>query len=250
MIGHQAAASRWQHSRCQPVLNRLEHPYGCPRTFCRWSSFSSTPIVTPQRRNGARRTKTNSMINMATSHRWGRVCSPSGWRSRSQLLSRILHAVEGRAAVLSSSRMQVARAQLLGGKSAVLRPPIRTGLTASRPPDDCRARRRAGRARSTLSTAERRRKGRARPSTPRSMVRCRERGLCAMIASCRARASAPHARDARGGSIIGMRARDHFPPTQPFGRANMPQARTPLRARTTFSRAESHLSHLIPPNPT
>ena len=191
------------------------------------------------------------MINMATLHRWGRVCSPSGWRSRSQLLSRILHAVEGRAAVLSSSRMQVARAQLLGGKSAVLRPPIRTGLTASRPPDDCRARRRAGRARSTLSTAERRRKGRARPSTPRSMVRCRERGLCAMIAPCRARASAPHARDARGGSIIGMGARDHFPPTRPFERANMFQVRTtPSGVHDLFLRgipliplnpAESHL---------
>ena len=83
---------------------------------------------------------------------------------------------------------------------------------------------------SVRCAAERRRKGRARPSTPRSMVRCRERGLCAMIASCRARASGPHARDARGGSIIGMGARDHFPPTRPFERANISQARTTLRA--------------------
>ena len=52
------------------------------------------------------------------------------------------------------------------------------------------------------------------------------------------------------GSIIGMGARDHSPPTRPFERANMSQARTTLRACTTFSRAESHLSHLIPPNPT
>ena len=35
-----------------------------------------------------------------------------------------------------------------------------------------------------------------------------------------------------------------------FGRAKMFQVRTTLRACTTFSRAESHLSHLIPPNPT
>ena len=39
---------------------------------------------------------------------------------------------------------------------------------------------------------------------------------------------------------------------RPFGRARMFQVRTTLRACTTFSRAESHLSHLshlIPPNP-
>ena len=34
----------------------------------------------------------------------------------------------------------------------------------------------------------------------------------------------------RGGSIIGMGARDHFPPTRPFERANMSQVRTILRA--------------------
>ena len=84
---------------------------------------------------------------------------------------------------------------------------------------------------SVRCAAGRRRKGRRCPSTSRTMVRCRERGLCAMIASCRARASGPHARDARGGSIIGMGARDHFPPTRPFGRAKMFQVRTTLRAR-------------------
>ena len=83
---------------------------------------------------------------------------------------------------------------------------------------------------SVRCAAGRRRKGRRCPSTSRTMVRCRERGLCAMIARCRARASGPHARDARGGSIIGMGARDHFPPTRPFERANMSQARTTLRA--------------------
>ena len=83
---------------------------------------------------------------------------------------------------------------------------------------------------SVRCAAGRRRKGRRCPSTSRTMVRCRERGLCAMIASCRARASGPHARDARGGSIIGMGARDHFPPTRPFERANISQARTTLRA--------------------
>ena len=84
---------------------------------------------------------------------------------------------------------------------------------------------------SVRCAAGRRRKGRRCPSTSRTMLRCRERGLCAMIASCRARASGPHARDAREGSIIGMGARDHFPPTRPFERANMSQARTALRAR-------------------
>ena len=65
------------------------------------------------------------------------------------------------------------------------------------------------------------------------------------------RERAGHMRGMRaGGSIIGMGARDHFPPTRPFERANMSQVRTTLRACTTFSRAESHLSHLIPPNPT
>ena len=83
---------------------------------------------------------------------------------------------------------------------------------------------------SVRCAAGRRRKGIRCPSTSRTMVRCRERGLCAMIASCRARASGSHARDALGGSIIGMGARDHFPPTRPFERANMLQARTTLRA--------------------
>ena len=99
---------------------------------------------------------------------------------------------------------------------------------------------------SVRCAAGRRRKGRRCPSTSRTMVRCRERGLCAMIASCRARASGPHARDARGGSIIGMGARDHSPPTRPFERVNMPHVRTtPSGVHDLFPRGIP----LVPLNP-
>ena len=57
------------------------------------------------------------------------------------------------------------------------------------------------------------------------MVRCKVRGCRARIAPCWARAGGPHARDARG-------------------RYDLDE-----RACATISRAESHLSHLIPANP-
>ena len=69
----------------------------------------------------------------------------------------------------------------------------------------------------------------ARLCAMRGYAPMRPRASCARIRATRERAG--HMRGMRaGGSIIGMGARDHFPPTRPFERANMSQARTTLRA--------------------
>ena len=94
---------------------------------------------------------------------------------------------------------------------------------------------------------------REEPARRRSGPRCDARrarrpatiGPCADHASTRVVNSSP-----RSWPIALPRARRHVSRVTFPVRANMPQVRTPLRARTTFSRAESHLSHLIPPNPT